>query len=83
MLNGGYTDVALAEHSATLSFYYILCHRLDDRLTLQVDALYLITGVLWGRLKVTVRLKPVCNPLPHKEKLPFNVFCFDIVLFNL
>ena len=32
-------------------------------------------------LNVTVRFRPVCNPLPHKEKLPCNVFCFSIALY--
>ena len=24
---------------------------------------------------------PVCKPFPQREKLPFSVFCFDIIIF--
>ena len=81
MLDGRDADIALAEYGATLGFNDVLSYSLDDRLAFEVDALYFIPVFSGAGLKVTVRLKPVCKPFPQREKLPFSVFCFDIIIF--
>ncbi len=51
MLDGRDADVALTEYGTTLCFNNVFSYSLDDRLAFKVDALYLITGVLWCRIE--------------------------------
>ena len=51
MLNGRDTHVALAEHCAALGVNHILCNRINHGLTIDVDTLNLITGILWCRIE--------------------------------
>ena len=48
MFDGRDAYVAFSYDGTTLCLHHILCDGLDDRLTFEINTLYLITGVLWG-----------------------------------
>ena len=47
VLNGRNTCVTLTQYRSALGVYHVFCYSVDDGLTLQVDALYLVSRVLW------------------------------------
>ena len=76
MLDGRDADIALAEYGATLGFNDVLGYSLDDRLAFEVDALYLITGVLWCRIESHGEAQACVQSLAAKRETTFQCLLF-------
>ena len=76
MLDGRDADIALAEYGATLGFNDVLSYSLDDRLAFEVDALYLITGVLWCRIESHGEAQACVQSFSTKRETTFQCFLF-------
>ena len=50
----------------------------DDGLSFHIDALNLVSMVVWCRIESHCQIQTSVQSLPKGEKLPFSVFCFNM-----
>lgn len=57
MFYSGNAHVAISQHSASLGVYYFLGNGIDDGLAFQVNALYLVSMILWRGIEDDSQVK--------------------------
>ena len=83
MFNGRNARIALSQYGTALGIDYVLGNGVDDRLTLQVDSLNLITCILGCRVECNGQVQTCMQTFSEQRKAAFQCFLFHIIYFLL